>query len=181
MKNFLINEHSHHIWIIINWKKSLYHLGQSPKCFFLSHSGGEKSSCNKVHTLTVAYCRISNYVASQHVTKRFDIPFHLGFILKIWIGPFKIKFNLLKTWIRIREALILQSIIITWIIFHLNKSIRTLEPNQLVMMWFPQISKTRFFKYTPYNIFFSFWHIQPPSWIFTVNYFTKLFSLNLFG
>lgn len=71
LQDFLVNQDTNHIAIVVKGQIPLKDLTQRPECFLFPHDT-EQSSTDKVHSLAVAYCRIADYTSIKHVSKRFD-------------------------------------------------------------------------------------------------------------
>ena len=97
IKNIMINHYPYHIGIIIYRNEILKQGGQHPKCLFLIHYF-QKSTNNKIKTLTIYYFRVSYRKGFAYSPKLF----YYRLLFKSLLtreGPLEVNINLMIVWI----------------------------------------------------------------------------------
>ena len=104
IKDVVVSDDTHHLWVIIDWNEAFKKLGEHPERLFFAHYL-QKSSHNKVKALAVTYFWIANGIGHTNSPELLN---YLRIIKEVfaWICSLKVYINLMIIWVGKRSIIV---------------------------------------------------------------------------
>jgi len=120
LENFLVDEDAEHVRVVVHRKNCFNCLSQGPERLFFVHACQETSD-DEVHSLAVTDSRVPHHIATEDVSKRYDLDSNLFRVIKLREGALQVQLDLVEGEVRVVNVCLLESLVVTRVRFQLAK------------------------------------------------------------